>query len=85
MEIAQAKIVIEAALLSSVHPLNLGELRKLFDNELPVPMIESALAAGERLDATVIKPKWVSKRGWVVNATHPLIKAEGTQDRGEHG
>ncbi len=44
MEIAQAKIVIEAALLSSVHPLNLGELRKLFDNELPVPMIESALA-----------------------------------------
>jgi len=44
MDIAQAKIVIEAALLSSVHPLNMGELRKLFDNELAVPVIESALA-----------------------------------------
>ncbi len=44
MDIAQAKIVIEAALLSSVHPLNMGELRKLFDNELAAPVIESALA-----------------------------------------
>ena len=44
MDIAQAKIVIEAALLSSVHPLNMGELRKLFDNELGAPIIESALA-----------------------------------------
>ncbi len=44
MEIAQAKIVIEAALLSSVHPLNMGELRRLFDNELAAQVIESALA-----------------------------------------
>ena len=44
MDIAQAKIVIEAALLSSVHPLSMGELRKLFDNELGAPVIEGALA-----------------------------------------
>lgn len=34
MNTAQAKIVIEAALLSSQHPLSVTELRRLFDDEV---------------------------------------------------
>lgn len=45
MEIAQAKIVIEAALLSSTHPLSVSELRKLFDLAYSAGQIESVLAA----------------------------------------
>jgi segregation and condensation protein B len=43
MEIAQAKIVIEAALLTAGRPLALADLRRLFDGELAAPEIERAL------------------------------------------
>jgi segregation and condensation protein B len=44
MEIAQAKIVVEAALLSSGSPLGMPELRRLFDPDLGVRDIEAVLA-----------------------------------------
>ena len=44
MEIAQAKIIIEAALLSSASPLGMAELRRLFEPELGVRDIEAVLA-----------------------------------------
>ncbi len=43
MEIAQAKRVIEAALLSSTQPLSIADLRKLFDQALSAQDIEAAL------------------------------------------
>ena len=44
MEIAQAKIVVEAALLSSGSPLGMPELRRLFEPDLGVHDIEAVLA-----------------------------------------
>lgn len=44
MEIAQAKIVIEAALLTAGRPLALADLRRLFDDEPAAADIERALA-----------------------------------------
>jgi segregation and condensation protein B len=43
MEIAQAKIVIEAALLTSGRPLSLADLRRLFEGALEPVEIERAL------------------------------------------
>lgn len=43
MEVAQAKLVIEAALLSSHQPLAIGELRRLFDDELAAEVIRPLL------------------------------------------
>ncbi len=49
MEFAQAKIVIEAALLSAHQPLAVSELRRLFDDELSAELV-TALLDEIRLD-----------------------------------
>jgi segregation and condensation protein B len=43
MEFAQAKIIIEAALLSAHQPLAVGELRRLFDDELSTELVATLL------------------------------------------
>lgn len=43
MEVAQAKLVLEAALLSSHQPLSLAELRRLFDEELSADLVRNLL------------------------------------------
>jgi segregation and condensation protein B len=43
MEFAQAKIIIEAALLSAHQPLAIGELRRLFDDELSAELVATLL------------------------------------------
>lgn len=43
MEVAQAKLVLEAALLSSHQPLSLAELRRLFDDELSADLVRNLL------------------------------------------
>ncbi len=45
MEFAQAKIIIEAALLSAHQPLAVGELRRLFDDELSAELVATLLDA----------------------------------------
>jgi segregation and condensation protein B len=49
MEFAQAKIVVEAALLSAHQPLAVSELRRLFDDELSADLV-TALLDEIRLD-----------------------------------
>ncbi len=43
MDTAQAKVVIEAALLCAAHPLSLAELRRLFDDELGADTVRALL------------------------------------------
>ena len=43
MEFAQAKKIIEAALLSAHEPLAVGELRRLFEDELSAELVRSLL------------------------------------------
>lgn len=43
MEVAQAKLILEAALLSAHQPLSLAELRRLFDDELAGELVRSLL------------------------------------------
>lgn len=43
MDTAQAKIVIEAALLATAHPLSVAELRRLFDDEVGADTVRALL------------------------------------------
>jgi len=43
MHTAQAKTVIEAALLSAVHPLSVSDLRRLFDDEIGADTVRGVL------------------------------------------
>jgi segregation and condensation protein B len=43
MDTSQAKIVIEAALLSAVHPLSVADLRRLFDDEVGADTVRGLL------------------------------------------